>query len=81
MASKRSRVESGKGVATEEEDILDNVATYLVKLMDQIENMEKDIRGLMDKLLVRTEVLETEILGNNKILAKIYEIADEIRKK
>ncbi|EOY00237.1 Uncharacterized protein TCM_010055 [Theobroma cacao] len=65
MASKRYRVESGRGVAAEEEDILDNIATYLVKLIDQIENMEKDMRGLMDKLLVRTEVLKTEIMGDS----------------
>ncbi|XP_021281221.1 uncharacterized protein LOC110414093 [Herrania umbratica] len=61
MASKCSRVKSGKGVVVQE-DIPNNVAANLVKLMDQAEKMEKDMRGLMDNLLVRTEVLETEIL-------------------
>ncbi|EOY25983.1 Uncharacterized protein TCM_027361 [Theobroma cacao] len=46
-----SRVENGKGFAVEE-DIPNNITANLVKLMDQVEKMEKDMRGLMDNLLL-----------------------------
>ncbi|EOY16915.1 Uncharacterized protein TCM_035982 [Theobroma cacao] len=68
MAFKRSRGETGKGVVTEKEDILDNVATYLVKLMDQIENMDKDMRGLMDKGQCMTGYFGIIGLSNVKLM-------------
>ncbi|XP_021278573.1 uncharacterized protein LOC110412367 [Herrania umbratica] len=63
MASKHSRVENGKEFAAEE-DIPDNVVAYLVKLMDQIQNMKKDMRGLMDKLMLVEEVAKVNSHNN-----------------
>ncbi|EOY09263.1 Uncharacterized protein TCM_024682 [Theobroma cacao] len=52
MASfKCCKTETGKGDASEKEDISEYVATYMGELIDVTKNMEKDLRVLINKVL------------------------------
>ncbi|EOY08872.1 Uncharacterized protein TCM_024147 [Theobroma cacao] len=70
MVSKCFSGETGKGVASEKEDILEYVATYMGKLMDVIENMEKDLRVLIDKNDEMDDDCEDDYVGKRDNYSK-----------
>ncbi|EOX94139.1 Uncharacterized protein TCM_003394 [Theobroma cacao] len=76
MAPKHPRVDTVDAFASEEDEMSDFLA-----LREQVEKMQQEIHTLVDQLMARTYVLEGDIMANNKILAEIYEIVDDLRKK